>query len=173
LCKVDIEDAASVIEIEQVLYRYCRGIDRGLKEVISSVYHPDAIDEHYSLYADLGKKFGDHIVPAMDRSGRVGQQIVTNVLVELDGDTARVESYFCSVHAIGDGDGGHALVFGRYLDRFERRDGPWLIAHRAVVVDTTRVVAPGAWELEKLFRHGGRRDHDPSSGFFTGPAVPA
>jgi hypothetical protein len=167
------EDVASIVEIEQVLYRYCRGIDRGLHDVISSVYHHDAIDEHYVSAKHLGKAFADHIVPLMDETGRVGQHSLTNVLVELHGDTANVESYFCAIHATEVADGGHAVVFGRYLDRFERRNSVWLIAHRVVVADTTRVLAQGAWELETLFLRGARREYDPSAGFFTGSAVPA
>jgi hypothetical protein len=169
---MNLEDAASIIEIKQVLYRYCRGVDRGLPEVISSVYHPDAIDEHSSNFSDLGKKFADYVVPHMDHTGRVGQHNLTNVLVELDGDTARVESYYCAIHPIGKADGGHAMVAGRYLDRFERRNGTWLIAHRVVVVDTSRVLPPGAWDDEPRFLHGARRENDPSSGFFKGTAVP-
>ena len=33
-------------EIHEVIMRYCRGIDRLDREMIRSVYHDDAIDEH-------------------------------------------------------------------------------------------------------------------------------
>ena len=33
-------------EIHEVLMRYCRGIDRCDAELLHSVYHPDATDDH-------------------------------------------------------------------------------------------------------------------------------
>ena len=66
-------------------------------------------------------------------------------------------------------DGGevHALAGGRYLDRFERRDGAWKIADRRVVMDLSRASLPGEpWKLEDAFANrGGRREADPSHGF--------
>jgi hypothetical protein len=34
------------LEIHEVLTRYCRGIDRCDAELLESVYHPDATDNH-------------------------------------------------------------------------------------------------------------------------------
>jgi ketosteroid isomerase-like protein len=169
------EDAAAHIEIQQVIFRYCRGVDRGDAALIASVYHPDAVDEH-GAWRGLGREFGDYLVPAMDQTPLVSQHHITNSLIALAGDTAQVESYFIAFHGEADGAGGHrhAQVCGRYLDRFERRDGGWKIAHRQVILDLSRVLATGeAWGGMDHFPHGGRRDADPSWDRFAVAVKPA
>ena len=120
------EDAAAHIEIQQVLFRYCRGVDRGDRAVIASVYHDDANDDH-GTWKGRGKDFGEYLVPAMDGSPLSSQHHITNSLIEVDGETAQAESYFIAFHPLTGEDGRpfHAFVCGRYLDRFALRGGVW------------------------------------------------
>jgi hypothetical protein len=60
------------------------------------------------------------------------QHYTTNQTIDLDGDDAHVETYWLCVLKQLDSDGGE-LLGGRYLDRFERRNGEWRIAKRVVV----------------------------------------
>ena len=61
---------------------------------------------------------------------------LSNVTVEIDGAGAATESYVHVVLRVPAGDGQVDIVGrGRYLDRFERRDGTWAIAHRTYVSD--------------------------------------
>jgi hypothetical protein len=64
---------------------------------------------------------------------------VTNVLIELHGDEAFVESGFCYSGRVRLDDGTMADIRGegRYLDVFERRGSEWKIAHRLVVPEKT------------------------------------
>ena len=74
-----------------------------------------------------------------------------NCLIEFAGnDVAVVETYFITSHTLGPearaaygaGGGSDAVQFsqfGRYLDRVERRGGPWRIADRVVVFESTRL----------------------------------
>ena len=41
------EIAADKIEIADVVYRYCRAIDRMDRELLESVFHEDSIHFHY------------------------------------------------------------------------------------------------------------------------------
>jgi hypothetical protein len=159
---MNLEEIAAHLEIQQVLYRYCRGVDRGDADLVASVYHPDAVDAH-GPWSGRGKDFGPYIVKSMDRVPVVGQHHITNVLIELDGNTANVESYFVAMHPEARAEGaGHALVCGRYLDRFEQRDGAWLIADRKVVLDVARALPQQpAWSAAAYFPSGGRREADP------------
>jgi hypothetical protein len=161
---VRLHEAAAHLEIRQVLYRYCRGVDRGEPETIASVYHPDAYDRHGS-WEGPGKDFAAYLVPAMDAVPAVGQHHITNVLIELSGEAADVESYFIAFHPqAGPGGPQHALVCGRYLDRFERRNGTWLIVDRQVVVDLSRLMdATESWPGAVSFPAGGHREADLSA----------
>ena len=155
-------------EITQVLYRYCRGVDRGDREMIRSVYHSDATDDHGS-WSGLGVDFADYLVDSMASATLVGQHQIHNVLIEVDGELAACESYFLAFHptTTAVGDTVLSIAAGRYLDRFERRDGPWLIADRRVVLDWTRAQLTGEpWEAQPFFAAGGRGAADPSATLF-------
>jgi hypothetical protein len=123
-------------EIHEVLMRYCRGCDRGNAEMIASAFHDDGIDDHGNgprTAAELAEGAAAVYMPHM-------MHFTGNVLIELDGDRAHVESYFLSFSSPDD-DGTLATRTraARYLDRFERRDGVWKIAYRMVVDEWARV----------------------------------
>jgi hypothetical protein len=169
---MELEEIEAHIEIRQVLNRYCRGVDRGDRQMLKDVYHADAIDDH-GTWTGPGRDFADHIVDSLDAQGAPSQHHITNVLIELDGAHAAVESYFIAFHPHGEPGSASALAFvgGRYLDRFERRDGRWRIAHRQVVLDWTRETLPGpAWELQGRFARGQRHRSDASADLFRQPA---
>ena len=170
---MNLDEIAAHLEIQQVLYRYCRGVDRGDAELVASVYHPDAVDAH-GAWSGLGKDFAAYLVPNMDQVPLIGQHHITNVLIELQGERADVESYFIALHPEATAEGAsHALVCGRYLDRFERREGRWLIAARQVVLDVSRALTREPdWRGAAFFPAGGRREADPSADHFV-VATPA
>jgi len=64
-----------------------------------------------------------------------------NMLIEVDGERARAETYAVAYHRVeGPDGGGKDDIFGiRYVDRFERRAGRWRIAHRVVATEWRRV----------------------------------
>ena len=74
--------------------------------------------------------------------------------------------YFQAFHrVVEDGAEKDLFIAGRYVDRYERRDGVWKIAHRAFVMDWNQV-APNASEWEEgmfaeLRVRGGRAPDDP------------
>ncbi|WP_307129145.1 nuclear transport factor 2 family protein [Streptomyces aurantiacus] len=80
-----------------------------------------------------------------------------------------MESYFIIFNAQGSDRGGeHDLVGGRYLDRFEKRDGDWRIAERDIVIDVARSALSGESILASLpFLVGSRHEKDPSAAMFT------
>ncbi len=127
--------------IRECLYRYCRGIDRRNADIVRSAYWPEAIDNHITFEGNV-EEFIAWGFPNMTKMTN-HQHHVTNILIELDGDTAKVESYFwsCVVHhgeTSRDRVGG-----GRYLDTFERRNDEWRIASRYVVSDWFRAFDDG------------------------------
>ncbi len=111
--------------------RYSRGVDRLDRETMRSAYWPDAIDEHGS-YVGNAWEFCDHVVGSHDRWAFT-MHAIFNHLVEVDDDDhARGEAYNVSYLRRVD-EGLLDVWFGRYLDRYERREGEWRIAHRVCV----------------------------------------
>ena len=117
-------------DIRQCLLRYTRGVDRHDRALMMSAYHPDAIDEHGVAMGNPAE-FCDWAIGWHAKFQHQHQHIINNTSIELDGDTAHVETYYTF---FGDNkEGPPSLAFGRYVDRFEKRDGQWRIAHRVCV----------------------------------------
>ncbi len=135
-------------EIRDVVYRYCRGIDRRDFDLVRSCYHPDGVDDHGDFRRNVDEfiVYVQHTLPRFERT----MHFIGNVLVEPDGDEARCESYVVAYHHLGVSrtKPKRDFVAGlRYVDDFERRDGEWRIASRVCVFEWSRVddVAPGGW----------------------------
>ena len=143
--------------IHEVLMRFCRGIDRRDEDLLRSVFHPDAWDEH-GVFDGNALEFA-HLSIDMLLQFTATSHMIMNEYVELDGDRAYAESYVLACHrSERDGRKIDMTMGARYVDRFERRGGQWRIAHRAVVHDWNReqeVTAewPEAWRFLQ-----GRRD---------------
>ncbi len=126
-------------DIREVLMRYGRGVDRLDEELIRSCYHKDSFDDH-GHWKGSGQDFAAFIVESLRERSHHTTHAVANVLIEidpLDPDKARSESYSLAYLRRNDETGREWLDFfsGRYVDRFERRNGEWRIAHRVVVHD--------------------------------------
>lgn len=130
--------------IRDCLFRYSRGIDRCDMALLRTAYWPGAMDRHTGFCGTIEEFVGwaEPRLRAMPHS----VHMLGNILIRLDGARARVESYFWSVNVLSDGEAREAIVCGRYLDRFERRDDEWRIAERLVVHDWFRQNADtGDW----------------------------
>ena len=92
-------------EIHEVLMRYCRGIDRCDAELLHSVYHPDATDDH-GLFKGKAADFIPWALKALTRDDNTSHYIA-NELIEVDGDVAHCESYFFGIHRRQEKDGSH------------------------------------------------------------------
>lgn len=156
-------------EIERVVLRYCRGIDRLDEDLIRSVYHEGAMDNH-GVYQGDGQAFAAFIVPLLREAYRSTTHAVQNCLIDVhgtdEGDSADAETYCVAYHERRDPAGDRWVdVFAcRYVDRFERRDGRWGIVRRVVVHDWN-VVLPAAGDFGEMVATftGGRRDRNDES----------
>jgi ketosteroid isomerase-like protein len=126
-------------EIHEVMMRYCRAVDRVDEELLRSVYHPDAIDNH-GLFNGKASEFVPWCINQLRQAYSATQHFIGNELIEVQGDVAWCEFYFVAYHRYErKGEPRNMSAGGRYVDRFERRDGRWRIAERNVVVDWQRV----------------------------------
>ena len=137
-------------EIRDLMARYARAVDRNDMDLLREVYHPDAYDDHGDYRGDLEGLVG-YVTEKVGGAPQV-MHFLGQILVEFGGpDVAVVETYFMTAHTLGpeasaaygveDGGAGplQLSMFGRYVDRVERRDGVWRIARRDTVFESTRV----------------------------------
>jgi hypothetical protein len=114
---------------------YCRGIDRGDLQLVLSAFHEGAIDNHSGFEESAVERFTRTVVDSNDMQMRTSHNI-NNVMIQLDGDKAGIQSYFTARHQFPhDGKEFNWVIAGRYVDRFENRSGEWRIVHRTVVYD--------------------------------------
>jgi hypothetical protein len=152
--------------ITEVLYRFCRGVDRNDEELMLSCYHPGARDSH-GIFDGPGDEYVVYLRPVLQSFDSI-QHVIGNVLIELDGDLAWSESYVTAYHVQRDeaGTPTQLIVSGRYVDRFERRDDDWRIVDRQFLADWSRVdVGIQEWVGDNIgspFVSGSSDRHDPS-----------
>lgn len=74
-------------DIRDCVHNYCRGVDRFDRDLLLSVYHSDAIDDHGIFVGDPAD-FADWAFAFHGAQQRSTQHIVTYHTCELDGDVA-------------------------------------------------------------------------------------
>jgi hypothetical protein len=119
-------------EIRETCLKYTRGIDRHDDDIAREAYHEGASDDH-GTYVGAARGFVNHVGELHARHWNMHQHYVTNQTIDLEGDTAHVETYYLA--ALRRHDGTIDLAGGRYVDRVERRAGRWAIADRACLVE--------------------------------------
>jgi hypothetical protein len=161
---VDIEEIGARLEIQDALMRYARGVDRGDKDLICSAYFPDAHDDH-GPFVGTPDDLAAMLVRDMDATGMIGQHLMLNSLIELDGHKANVETYWLVIHPDTTG-----LIWagGRYLDASNAAtasggspsDACWSIG---AAQPTIHHRTPGPWLPTSRQAAGGSRTHRPAS----------
>lgn len=163
------DEMSAHIEIRQALVRYCRGVDRGIAELIESAYHSDAIDYH-GPFTGSPKDFARLVVEKFDAAGITGQHHITNCFILLDGERAKVESYFLAYRPQRSAlttEPELVPLSGRYLDNFEKRKGEWRIVRREVTFDWVGEPIPESkFEIGHGYPQGARRENDRSYSYF-------
>lgn len=164
-------------DIEDVLTRYCRGMDRGDLPLLKSCFFGGAIDNH-GFYNGPAHAFLEQAVVRLGKNFISINHIITNIHVELDLPTNRAKSEartLCLFRANRDGKLVDVTRLSRYLDQWECRNGEWKIIHRLLVGDIVRTDPVAADVSEPQVRPetpypdgqpAGRGDDDPSTRFF-------
>jgi hypothetical protein len=149
-------------QITDLIYRYCRSVDRLDIPLGHSVWHEDGIADYgETVYQGNGRGVIDHIC-AQHRHTLHHSHQVSNIIIELDGDRAGSESYVTASLRVRGGDQLKQMtVWGRYIDRWSKRNGRWGLDKRLSVRDFDEVR-----DVTVMYEHDiGRRDRsDPSYG---------
>ena len=122
--------------IYEVVARFMRACDRGDPDDLRTCYHPGAIEDHAGGYVGDAQAWIDTIVPTLTHPKTLMTHVLTNVLIEVRGDVASSEAYVTTTGRRPiEGELLDVQTLARCIDRFERRDGEWRIAHRTLVME--------------------------------------
>lgn len=161
-----LQELADREAIKECLYRYARGVDRLDADMVRSAYWPDCVDNHMGFIGNA-EEFIAWAFPIMGQMDQA-MHLIGNVLTNIQGTTADVESYFYGIQRINTPDGGKSDVVGagRYVDKMEKRGDEWRIKERMVVTDWFRQYPDSAdWSqgmLGIMVDPGGRKPDDDS-----------
>jgi hypothetical protein len=146
-----VERIADRMAIQDVMYKWCRAIDRLDYEGMRAAFHPDGTDSHGAYNGGV-----DGLVEWVRERHKpipFSSHQVSNILIEFaTPDLALVETYIRTLQrypadakaSLAQLSGGQAgkpgvgidlLTSSRYVDRFERRNGEWRIARRTLIQD--------------------------------------
>jgi hypothetical protein len=154
-------------QLRQLAERYARAIDRRDGALLLSLYHPDAIDEHGTVFEGSP---ADYVAaqPELMDGFEVTAHYILNSHYAVAGDEAEGELYFVAYHRTRAGAPEEIVVGGRYLDRYQRRGGVWKFQYRRLVWDHYRRAAVAAEDLAALRQLGpqGSGADDPAHVFF-------
>ncbi|MBS7670837.1 nuclear transport factor 2 family protein [Croceicoccus gelatinilyticus] len=136
----DIEKLLAKDAIRDLAARYMRGQDRLDADLQMGTFWPDSTTD-YGIFVGSGPDFVRFaqalLVEHIANQHLIGQHLIW--FDEDDADMAYGEVYFYAFHRIiEDGESIDMTICGRYIDRYERRDGEWRFAHRSEVNDWAR-----------------------------------
>jgi hypothetical protein len=121
----------SRLEIIDCINRIARGVDRLDEDIFRSGYHEDAILDFGTMIGNP-QRFIDFFFDLHRTMHHATAHTICNHVCEIDGDVAHTETYW--IIGTRNASGTPVTVAGgRYIDRFERRDGRWAIALRKCV----------------------------------------
>jgi hypothetical protein len=127
--------------IRDCIVRVARGEDRRDAALLRAVCWSDFTCDHGMATGTL-EEFVAWVVPG---SPAIPLTLHTlgQILIELRGDAAAAETHVTAYHRMVADDGaGDVVIGGRYLDRVEKREGRWRIAHRTMLYDWYQELGP-------------------------------
>jgi SnoaL-like domain len=136
-----LDDLLAREEITDVVKALARGTDRLDRELMASCYHPDGTDDH-NVFRGTGTEFAQWVVDTLPHF-EATMHFVGPPRIRREGNRAKVDTYCVAHHVSKPDDAGlqSDMVLGlRYVDRFECRDGRWLIAARVCAFDWTYTI---------------------------------
>ena len=134
---MSIDELLAKQEITDLVGRYMRGLDRLDRDLLRSTFHDDATTD-YGFFKGGPDDFCDMAMNAL-KDHLANHHMIGQVLIDVEGDVAFGEVYFQAFHRIvADGEERDLFISGRYVDRYEKREGAWKFAFRSEVNDWAR-----------------------------------
>ena len=116
--------------IRRVMARYCHTVDDGAFEEVATLWTDDA---ELALRGEtaIGPAAIVNVIAGRQTPELRGLHVIANVIIDVEGDTARAVSDFLFMRR----EGGPDLIvkfIGRYLDRFVRTPDGWRFRRREI-----------------------------------------
>jgi hypothetical protein len=128
-----VHDAIAKQALHDLSMAYARAVDRADAALMRSIFHEDSTVVT-GVFNGSGQDFAVKITAFVRENLERCFHSVANEWYEVKGDEAVGESYVIANVTAG---GSDILTGGRYIDRYQRRNGVWKIQSRAFVVDWT------------------------------------
>lgn len=134
---------AAAEAIRQAALRYCRGVDRLDLQLMLSAYHDGATDDH-GVFSGSAADLCARVMRS--RRYLATMHCIMNHAIEVLDDTHASGEIYNVTYLLRAADGGRQLDtwWGRYIDKYECRNGRWAIVHRVCVHEWTRTEPLGA-----------------------------
>lgn len=157
--------------LRKLVHLYCRAVDRGDLEALRGLYHHGAEDEHGAFSSGSVDDFLRRLSSTRPHV-RSMQHHITTTNFAISGDRAEGEVYSIATHSFAAKKGEtEVIVGGRYLDKYEKRDGAWKFLERTIVTDWAHVHDPSSVDLSHPLvadsPKGSPGPDDPSYQFFS------
>ena len=101
--------------IQELVFKYCRAVDRRDFDSLKNLYHKDSIGEHGAMFTGSGAEFIEWL-PAAMAGMRVTCHTVSNHLITVKGQQGEGEVY-CQAYHLSE-DNQEIIIGGRYLDKY-------------------------------------------------------
>ena len=125
--------------IENLIYYYAERIDNGDLEGVAELFRDAEITSTVHNVRRIGF---DEVLQMYQMSCRLYEatgtpmtkHLTTNVIIEVEGDSATSRSYFTVIQAT-ESLPLQPIIAGRYEDKFACTDGKWCFSERGIFVD--------------------------------------
>ncbi len=131
---VGMSEMLDKFALQQLAWTYCHAIDRGDLKLVRSLYHDDAIDDHGPMFSGSPDEYVAWL-PSMLANWEMTSHVISNMLFLIDGNQAEGELVVLAYHRTPAPGSREIIARGRYLDRYEKRDGIWRFFRRSLVLD--------------------------------------
>jgi hypothetical protein len=166
-----VQEMLDEFALRKLVHAYCRAVDRGDFATLREPYHHDAVDAHGEVSTGSVTEFLKTLEASRPHI-RSMQHNITTVNFVIDGGSAEGEIYTLATHTFDARSREvDVIVGGRYLDKYEKRDGVWKILERTIVTDWAHVNDPSSVDFSHPITRGTLKGSpgadDPSQQFFS------
>lgn len=145
---MDLAGGLDRLALQTLAWTCCHAIDRRDYSLVRSLYHDDAVDDHGAMFKG-GPDAYVAWLPGMMENWEATSHVISNMVYLIDGDDAEGELVVEAYHRTASSPRREIIAGGRYLDRYQKRDGVWRFWRRSLVLDWSQT-RPAAAETGPL-----------------------